>query len=597
MDKQATLGFILIGIVLVVWMVLQAPKAPSPQAPTQDTSRAVAAPARDSVRQEIPVEARADTAIHEPVQSRYFLARSSGAEKSIVIKTDLYTAQLTTKGGLLKKWELRRYLTWDKQPVQLVEFDQGGDFSLLFTSSDGKLVNTRALYFDVDRPDWQTIELGREESATVDMVLPVEGGGRIVKRFVFTNGKYDFEVDLLLQNVASVISNYEYQVMWEHGLRYTEENSIDESGYATAYAFSGGELAEIDAKHPNEPQKRDLNGTTSWVATHTKYFAAVMMAEEGKTQGAYLEGRAALAPGGGMKESYGIALKMPFRGGVQEAAKIQVFLGPMQYDVVKSYGRGLEQMMSLGAAWIIRPIAEYVMIPLFEFLRSFIPNYGVVIIIFSIIIKIVLHPLTRTSMKSMRKMQKLQPLMTEIREKHKDDPEKMNQQVMNLYKEYGVNPAAGCLPLLLQMPILFALYQVFRSSIELRQAGFAWWIKDLSIPDTVFHLPFTIPLFGINQISGIVIAMGITMFVQQKMTPTDPRNKAMVWLMPVMFTLLFNGLPAGLNLYYFVFNILSIGQQFLFNKQHQDEPLRKVEPKKGGGGIMGRLTKDLPKLR
>jgi YidC/Oxa1 family membrane protein insertase len=199
-------------------------------------------------------------------------------------------------------------------------------------------------------------------------------------------------------------------------------------------------------------------------------------------------------------------------------------------------------------------------------------------------------------MKSMRKMQALQPLMTEIREKHKDDPEKMNQQIMNLYKEYGVNPAAGCLPLLLQMPILFALYQVFRSSIELRQANFVWWINDLSIPDTVLHLPFTIPLFGISQISGIVIAMGVTMFVQQKMTPADPRNKAMVWLMPLMFTLMFNGLPAGLNLYYFVFNILSIGQQYLFNKKHRDEPLRKVDPKKAGG-FLAKLTKDLPKMR
>jgi YidC/Oxa1 family membrane protein insertase len=280
-----------------------------------------------------------------------------------------------------------------------------------------------------------------------------------------------------------------------------------------------------------------------------------------------------------------------------EVSSLDLYLGPMEYGTVKALDRGLERTIPLGAAWIIRPIAEYVMIPLFEFLRWFIPNYGLVIIVFSIIIKIVLHPLTRTSMRSMRKMQALQPMMTEIREKYKDDPEKMNAQVMNLYREYGVNPASGCLPLLLQMPILFALYQVFRSTINLRQAEFVWWIKDLSVPDTIVHLPFTIPLFGVNQISGLCLAMGATMFVQQKMTPTDPRNKAMVWLMPIMFTLLFNGLPAGLNLYYFVFNILSIGQQFLFNKQHRDEPLRKVDPKKKAGGIMGRLTKDLPKLK
>lgn len=196
----------------------------------------------------------------------------------------------------------------------------------------------------------------------------------------------------------------------------------------------------------------------------------------------------------------------------------------------------------------------------------------------------------------MRKMQALNPMITEIREKYKDNPEKMNQQIMNLYKEYGINPAAGCLPLLLQMPIMFALWAVLRSSIELRQASFVWWITDLSIPDVVAKLPFTIPLFGIQDISGVALAMGITMFVQQKMSTTDPRQKAMVWIMPIMLTLLFNSFPSGLNLYYLVFNVLSIGQQFWMKRQGE-EPLRKVEPKKGGGGILGKIAKDLPKLR
>ncbi len=272
-------------------------------------------------------------------------------------------------------------------------------------------------------------------------------------------------------------------------------------------------------------------------------------------------------------------------------------MGPLDYDIVKSYGRHLDGMMSLGAAWIIRPISEYVMIPIFNLLRWLIPNFGVVIIVFSIIIKIALHPLTKTSMNSMKKMQALTPMMNEVREKYKDDPQKMNQAIMNLYKDYGVNPAAGCLPLLLQMPILFALYAVFRSSIELRQASFVGWITDLSIPDTIAHLPFSIPFFGITDISGLAVLMGITMFVQQKMTVTDPRQKAMVWMMPILMTLMFNSLPSGLNLYYFVFNLLSIGQQVWINKQHGDEPLRKVERKRKPGGIMDRLTKDLPKLK
>jgi YidC/Oxa1 family membrane protein insertase len=288
---------------------------------------------------------------------------------------------------------------------------------------------------------------------------------------------------------------------------------------------------------------------------------------------------------------------MPLKGAPTESAALTLYLGPLEYDIIKSYGRGLTGMMNLGAAWIIRPISEYVMIPLFKFLRMFIPNYGIIIIVFSIIIKIALTPLTKTSMRSMRKMQALTPMMNEIREKYKDDPQKMNQQVMNLYKEYGVNPASGCLPLLLQMPILFALYAVFRSSIELRQAHFVWWITDLSIPDSIVHLPMTIPFFGISSLSGVALAMGVTMFVQQKMSVTDPRQKAMIYMMPVLMTLLFNGFPSGLNLYYFVFNVLSIGQQMIFNRQHAEEPLRKVEAKKSGGGFLGKITKDLPKLK
>ncbi|MDL1894111.1 membrane protein insertase YidC, partial [Sphingobacteriales bacterium CHB3] len=240
---------------------------------------------------------------------------------------------------------------------------------------------------------------------------------------------------------------------------------------------------------------------------------------------------------------------------------------------------------------------EYTLIPLFNFLHLFISNWGVVIIVFSMIIKIVLHPLTRTSMKSMKRMQQLQPMMTELREKHKDNPEQMNKSIMNLYKEYGVNPAGGCLPILLQMPILFALYNVFSSTIQLRQSPFVWWIQDLSIPDSIVQLPFTVPLFGMNQISGVALAMCITMFIQQKQTVTDPRQKAMVWLMPIMMMLIFNSLPSGLNLYYFVFNLLSIGQQFWINKQHGDEPLRKVDPKKAQSGILARLAKNMPDIK
>jgi YidC/Oxa1 family membrane protein insertase len=345
-----------------------------------------------------------------------------------------------------------------------------------------------------------------------------------VKTYTFRNGTYGFDLELQLERMGGVISNFEYQLIWEHGLRYAEGNSVDESNSAAAYAFAGGELTEVDASSVGEQVRKDMSGSVDWVATRTKYFGMSIIAEEGMSEGAYLEGNRRSAANEGAKETYAVALKMPFRGDQLQTNTFTVFFGPLDIDLLKSYDRDLDQMLSLGWAWLIRPIAVYVMIPLFQVIHLVVPNWGLVIIVFSIIIKVALHPLTRTSMRSMKKMQALQPMMEEIRAKHKDEPQKMNAQIMNLYKEYGVNPAGGCLPLLLQFPILIALYNVFRGAIELRQSEFVWWIQDLSIPDTIFTLPFKLPLFGIEDVSGLALLMGITTFVQQKMTVKEENN-------------------------------------------------------------------------
>jgi YidC/Oxa1 family membrane protein insertase len=238
--------------------------------------------------------------------------------------------------------------------------------------------------------------------------------------------------------------------------------------------------------------------------------------------------------------------------------------------------------MRFALDFMVRPIAQYFIIPFFTFLHSFIPNYGLVIIVFAIALKILLNPLTKKQTESMRRMSGLNPKMTAIREKFKDDPTKANQQIMKLYKEEGINPASGCLPLLLQLPILYALFGVFRSTIELRQTPFFGWITDLAAPDVIFNLPFKIPIFNIDQVAGLATLMGITMIVQQKLTVTDPKQKAMVWLMPIMFTLIFFNFPSGLNLYYFIFNLLSIGQQIYTTKfkPPPPEPVKKDKVQK-----------------
>ncbi len=238
-------------------------------------------------------------------------------------------------------------------------------------------------------------------------------------------------------------------------------------------------------------------------------------------------------------------------------------------------------MVNLGWKYGIRQIGEYFMLPIFKFIHRFVPNYGVSIIIFSIIMKFLLYPLTIQQMRSAQRMQLLAPELEKIREKYKDDNLKQQQEIMKLYGDYGINPAGGCLPMLLQMPILIALWQLLRSSIDLRQSEFVLWITDLSVPDEIINFGFSI--LGISHISGLALLMGITMFFQQKLTITDPRQKGLIYIMPVMFTLMFSYFPSGLNLYYFMFNLLSIGQQIYINKYSKNRPTLedlKKQPKK-----------------
>jgi YidC/Oxa1 family membrane protein insertase len=593
MGKKETIGIILITLVLFVWMYFNTPKQP-PQTP-QQTEQAQSVQRNDTGATTAPRPSpgkfsekslgvengniQSDTAAVR-AYGRAFAPLAKGTAKTITIRTSLYTATLTSEGGMLKSWTLTKYNTWRGKPVELVNYEHNGDYGLLFQTMDGKLIDTKGLYFDSPYHDGQVISLSDSQQYSIAFTLNVGDSSEIVRDFSFKGGVYNFNSSVTFRNMDQYIANYEYQVTWEHGLNYTEENSVDESSSSTAYAYIGGETATLDASKTNETVKQELSGNTGWVSQTTKYFT-VAIAPEGKpADGAYLQGIESKAPDNGLVRTYYTALQMRFEGQPYQADSFMVYIGPLDYHLLKSYHIGLEETVGLGWRWIIRPISEYVMLPAFQFIHSFIPNYGVAIIIFSILLKLLLNPLTASSMKSMRKMQALQPMMNEIKEKYKEDPQKMNQAVMNLYKEYKINPMGGCLPMVLQMPILYALWAIFRSNIALRQSNFVWWIKDLSIPDTIVRLPFTVPIIGMSQVSGLALLMAVTMFFQQKMSIKDPRQQFMIWFMPVFFWILFNNFPAGLNLYYFVFNLLSIGQQYLMNKKPQEELLVKPAPAK-----------------
>ncbi|HHM02842.1 MAG TPA: membrane protein insertase YidC, partial [Caldithrix abyssi] len=240
--------------------------------------------------------------------------------------------------------------------------------------------------------------------------------------------------------------------------------------------------------------------------------------------------------------------------------RFSIYIGPLDYKELAHYDNSLDELIMSDGWSVFRPISRYLILPVLEWLNSFIPNYGLVIIIFSIMVKLILFPLTKHSYQSQKRMQKMQPLMNEIKEKYKNDQQRQQKEMIELYKKHG-NPMSGCLPMLLQMPLLFALYQVFKSTIQLRGAMFIpGWINDLSTSEALFTLPVSLPFYG-NEFNLLPVLMALTMFFQSKMTMQDPKQKSMVYFMPLFMLVLFNRFPSGLNLYYTLFNLLTIVQQ------------------------------------
>ncbi|MBT8378010.1 MAG: membrane protein insertase YidC [Ignavibacteria bacterium] len=610
MDRNTIIAFVLIGAILVIWLYLNTPETTETKQTTSTDSTTVlqADTVKTSIEDnEILEKLEKTTATEQPQDSveqlGIFSENIESSSRIITIETDLAIYELSTLGGNFHKVYLKEFNNWYsagesdngsyyKNAIQLINYSVGNAYDLSFITTDGKKIDTKKLNF-TSKPDSKYI-LGEDDSLEIEFKLMLEGGRSIVKKYKFYSDLYTIESNIELINMNGLISNNSYDIVWGSGIRFVEENSVNEANYSNASLYYGDEKVVFDAPSDGEKLEGDFNGRVDWLAVRNKYFAAVMIpSDPSSVEGAYLEGNTVLLSNSGMNEFYSASLKVPFKGTNLETKSFRLYMGPVDYDRLKGIGYNLEALVDFGSffglEFIVRPIAEFVLLPLFNFIHLFIPNFGFVIIIFSLIIKIVVYPLTKKSYKSMKKMQLLQPKITELKEKFKDDPQKMNKETMKLYKTYGVNPAGGCLPLLLQMPIFIALWGLFQSAIELRQQPFIMWIKDLSRPDVIYDLGFQLPLFGIQQISGLALLMGITTFAQQKMSIKDPKQQSLVYIMPVMLTILFMTFPSGLNLYYFMFNVLSIAQQYYINHKQSDVELKPVDKSKMKKGFMSRL--------
>lgn len=478
---------------------------------------------------------------------------SQKEEKTIEIETDLFIARVSSAfGGTIRSFKTKEHLKYDSSLVELISSENKNNLILSYKDFTGENIVIDGGWALQEKEDSFFINSTR----TFTYINEFENK-KLIKTLTFYPGRFVIDIDVDITEISNNTLANNFSIEWVGGIPPTEKDSVTEATYFYSYLYQGGELLDVKVGD-GETFRNDYKGATDWIATRSKYFV-VCLFDDSKEQ--FLSsGISAIFK---EKELYNISAQMQSN----KVANVSLYLGPLEYDRIKSLGINLELIMDFGWA-IIRPISKSVLWVL-KTMNVAIPNYGIILIIFSILVKLLVYPLTKRSYQSTQAMQSIQPEVNALREKYKNNATKLNQATMELYKKKGVNPLGTCFPMLLQMPLLFALFTVFRSTIELRGEPFVFWIKDLSAPDILFYLPFKIPLYG-NYVCALPLLMALSMYAQQKMMqpnnaagPQANQQKMMQYFMMGFFFLIFNSFPSGLNLYYTLFNILTIAQQKL----------------------------------
>ena len=460
-------------------------------------------------------------------------------------------------GPTIRSFKLKKYRQTtdpDSPLVDLVNFKKEmGDF-LVITFDNHSAGQNEKMPFQVDR---DFIKVG-PESSPQDIVFraTTKDGLSMTQTFRFYPDRYRIDLNVDVTNRSAEPVN---------GVFRTNLMAVPPKNKGSYYAYVGfalllnKKLEEIEVEDPSDEQT--VRGQMGWVAYEDNYFISAIVPDvpskgvftgrhlsSGVLEGTYLLPPVAINPSGLKSSQY------------------ELYLGPRELGTLKKFGKDLDQAINFGWTDIIAKPLLYIL----RFLDKYLHNYGVSIILLTIFEKILFWQQANKSNKSMKDMQKLQPRMAKLREKYKNDKQKLNQEMMALYKTYKVNPMGGCLPMIIQIPVFFALFRVLGGCIELRHAPFVLWINDLSAPDRLFNFPFQIPFmtppYGIPVLT---LLMGASMFIQQKMTPTpgDPTQAKVMMFLPIIFTFMFINFPSGLVLYWLTNNILSIGQQYRIHKK------------------------------
>lgn len=482
--------------------------------------------------------------------------------RTLFVSTPLYTIAISEQGAAVKSFELKNYKTENKpdSPLKQLVPEQLTSGTLFFELEGQSIPGLKEAVYTANM---DTTEVSFfEGEKTIEFVFATPQGMVMKKVFTFKADSYMIDCDIVFQN-GSAMSLNDSLVISTPGIYNEEIKKRSRFAFEGPVIFVDNKYTDIDPDDIED--KNTYHGKIDWIGYSERYFMTALMPktkEDGRVNTAIVK----LSYANDRVTNDYIQKIDRLDPGQQSRYPFIFYLGPKSQKVLGQYDNSLKNAINFG---FFNVIAKPLLITM-NVIYGVIPNYGIAIILLTILIKLIFWPLGTKSYKSMNKMKKVQPLMMEIREKYKGDKQKMNQETMALYKTYKVNPASGCLPLLIQMPIFFALYRMLYQAIELRHAPFVGWIMDLSAPDRLFEFNFAIPMmqepYGIPMLT---LLMGASFLLQQKMTPTtgDPMQAKMMMLMPIFMTVLFINFPAGLVLYMFVNNIISMGQQYYIQKK------------------------------
>jgi len=552
MEKKTVLALVLCFFVLFLWSSLFTPKnGQQPQNDKESEKEVIQNTAE--VPDVEPPSHKVSTRLPEKIPSKTL---PEADQTEIEIDTPLYRAVFSNAGPAIKSFKLKEYRqTIDPHSplIELVNLEQDmGDY-FIFSFDENNSANEEKLIYQVDH---SSIFLENESSPKELTFTSITANGLLINQtYRFYPDKYNIDLTVNVINQSGKIIQGSFN---------TYLNALPPQKKISYYSFSGfvllinDDLQEVKIKKASE--EKTFKGQIGWAAYEDAYFISAF--SQKKHSQSTFEG--SLLPSGVLHGKH-LTPQISINPSQQVSSEYTMYLGPRDLGILKDAGIDLDRAVNFGWTDILAKPLLY----LLRFFNNFIHNYGVSIIILTIIVKILFWPLTHKSYKSMKEMQKLQPRMAKIREKYKDNKEQLNKEMMGLYKTYKVNPMGGCLPMIIQIPVFFALFRILGSAIELRHAPFMLWIQDLSAPDRLFnfpfHIPFMAPPYGVPVLT---LLMGASMFIQQKMTPSpgDPAQAKIMMLLPLIFTFMFINFPSGLVLYWLVNNILSIGQQYRIHK-------------------------------